>query len=85
MRSNPLRRITRCPLGLASHDGALSALHRRLDEGIEGVENLFGQTTIEQLVDGASAGQNPLCEAVAPAVVPLVPEAVVADGVDVSG
>jgi Rrf2 family transcriptional regulator, nitric oxide-sensitive transcriptional repressor len=80
---DPLRRITRCPLGLADHDGALCALHRRLDEGIEGVESLFRRTTIEQLVEGTLAGQNPLCEVQALAVVPAATPAGM-DGVAVA-
>jgi len=62
---DPLQRIDHCPLGLASHRSRLCALHRRLDEGIAQVEELFGSTTIAQLI-AADNRQKPLCE-IAPA------------------
>jgi Rrf2 family transcriptional regulator, nitric oxide-sensitive transcriptional repressor len=61
---DPLERIERCPLGIASHGPRLCALHRRLDQGMAQLEVLFGGTTIGQLL----AEQNPsrpLCEMVA--------------------
>src|SRR5438067_9463549 len=43
---DPLKRIKRCPLGLAAHGQRLCPLHQRLDEGIALVESLFEGTTI---------------------------------------
>lgn len=61
---DPLERIPTCPLGLNSKARGLCALHRRLDEGVAMIEDLFRRTTIEQLLDGSSPGGSPLCEAV---------------------
>jgi Rrf2 family protein len=58
---DPLERIDHCPLGLAAHRARLCALHRRLDEGIAQVEELFGSTTIAQLLV-ENGRQKPLCE-----------------------
>src|SRR5690349_17460564 len=41
---DPLKRIERCPLGLAAHGRQLCPLHRRLDEGIALVESLYEGT-----------------------------------------
>ena len=58
---DPLKRIERCPLGLAEHGNRLCPLHRRLDQGIAQLEALFGATTIGQLL--AEQRPNlPLCE-----------------------
>jgi Rrf2 family protein len=61
---DPLERIDHCPLGLAAHRSRLCALHRRLDEGIAQVEELFGSTTIAQLLPDGNR-QKALCEAAA--------------------
>jgi Rrf2 family protein len=47
---DPLRRIERCPLGRAEHGWRLCPLHRRLDEGVALLEELYGETTIAELV-----------------------------------
>jgi Rrf2 family protein len=47
---DPLRRIDSCPLGLAGHADSLCPLHRRLDQGIAQLEELFGSITIGQLI-----------------------------------
>jgi Rrf2 family transcriptional regulator, nitric oxide-sensitive transcriptional repressor len=62
---DPLKRIVRCPLGLASHRTQLCSLHKRLDEGIAMVEALFGGTTIAELLAEANPSQ-PLCETALP-------------------
>jgi Rrf2 family protein len=46
---DPLRRIERCPLGRAEHGRNLCPLHRRLDDGVALVEELYGRTTIAEL------------------------------------
>ena len=58
---DPLKRINRCPLGLAQHGDSLCPLHRRLDEGVAQLEALFGGTTIGKLLAEQDPGQ-PLCE-----------------------
>jgi Rrf2 family protein len=58
---DPLERIDHCPLGLAAHRARLCALHRRLDEGIAQIEELFAGTTIKQLLN-EDKRQKPLCD-----------------------
>lgn len=60
---DPLKRIRRCPLGLAQHR-RLCPLHRRIDAGIALAESHFGGTTIAQLIDEEGSSQ-PLCQAAA--------------------
>ena len=62
---DPLKRIERCPLGLATHRKQLCSLHTRLDEGIALVEALFSGTTIAELLAQASPSR-PLCEEIHP-------------------
>ena len=57
----PIRRIEQCPLGLEVHRRRMCSLHRRLDQGIELVQSLFGDTTIGQLLADGNPSQ-PLCE-----------------------
>jgi Rrf2 family transcriptional regulator, nitric oxide-sensitive transcriptional repressor len=61
---DPLERITRCPLGLAAHQGSLCSLHRRLDQAIALIEALYRQTTVEELLSEQGRGHSPLCEPV---------------------
>ena len=61
---DPLKRIERCPLGLAEHGDHLCPLHRRLDQGIAELEALFRGTTIGQLLAEQDTSQ-PLCGMVA--------------------
>lgn len=67
---DPLKRIERCPLGLATHRTRLCPLHRRLDEGIAGIESLFGETTISELLAQADP-VHPLCEETGPTPDPI--------------
>jgi Rrf2 family protein len=48
---DPIRRIDRCPLGLAAHQDGLCALHRRMDAAIASIERSFGATTLAELRD----------------------------------
>ena len=57
----PIRRITRCPLNLASHGVDLCPLHKTLDETIGLVEQRFGQTKVAQLLGRADTVE-PLCD-----------------------
>jgi Rrf2 family nitric oxide-sensitive transcriptional repressor len=58
---DPLKRIERCPLGLAAHGRRLCSLHARLDQGLAQLESLFGGSTIAQLIAEQSRGRT-LCE-----------------------
>jgi Rrf2 family nitric oxide-sensitive transcriptional repressor len=46
---DPLRRIKTCPLGLRAHGTNLCPLHRKLDDAVRSVEEVFAQSTIESL------------------------------------
>lgn len=58
---DPIRRITKCPLGRPDHV-TLCPLHRRLDDAIALIEARFAQTTVAELLHGpndASGGVSP--------------------------
>jgi DNA-binding IscR family transcriptional regulator len=59
---DPLRRIKRCPLGIAAHSRRLCPLHRRLDQGIALLDSFFGETTLRELLAEPDT-RAPLCEA----------------------
>ena len=61
---DPVQRIERCPLGRSEHQHRMCALHRRLDLGISLMEQVFGKTTIEELLDDSDPGRA-LCESTA--------------------
>jgi len=56
----PFKRITECPIGIASHSGGLCPLHQRLDDSMAIVEKVFRQTTLSDLLC-VPAGAPPLC------------------------
>jgi Rrf2 family protein len=58
---DPLRRIKKCPLGIKSHGATLCPLHRKLDDAIRSVEEVFASTTIGELLRDPSPIR-PLCE-----------------------
>lgn len=58
---NPVERITSCPLGLDNHGPHLCPLHRRMDEAARLVMELFGSTTLADIVSGEGTAQLPLC------------------------
>jgi len=58
---DPLQRIERCPLGRPDHEHRMCALHRRLDLGIAVMEQVYGQTTIDELLDDSDPVRS-LCE-----------------------
>ena len=47
---SPLKRIETCPLDLQSHSSELCPLHRRLDNALEMVENVFATTTLAEVL-----------------------------------
>jgi Rrf2 family protein len=47
---DPVRRIDKCPLGLAAHGAQLCPLHDRLDRAMAAVEEAFGQTTVAEVL-----------------------------------
>jgi Rrf2 family nitric oxide-sensitive transcriptional repressor len=58
---DPINRIRKCPLGLASHGARLCPLHKRLDDALAMVEEAFGRTTLAEILDEPSESV-PLCE-----------------------
>lgn len=62
---DPIKRIERCPLGIDEHGTNLCALHKRLDEATESVEQAFASTTIAELL-WAPGRSVPLCQPAAP-------------------
>lgn len=58
---DPVQRIHCCPLGLESHGTDLCPLHRRLDDAIALVENVFRNTTLAEVLSEPSSSV-PLCE-----------------------
>jgi Rrf2 family nitric oxide-sensitive transcriptional repressor len=57
----PMKRIEECPLGITSHGSELCPLHRRLADAIEVVEQMFRETTIEDVIS-APGRPTPLCD-----------------------
>lgn len=46
----PIQRIRRCPLGFKTHGVHLCALHRKLDDTIARVEQVFKETKVAELL-----------------------------------
>jgi Rrf2 family protein len=46
----PIGRIRKCPLGLTAHGVRLCPLHKRLDNALAMVEDVFRQTTLAELL-----------------------------------
>ncbi|MEX0885349.1 MAG: Rrf2 family transcriptional regulator [Phycisphaeraceae bacterium] len=57
---DPIRRVTHCPLGLATHT-SLCPLHRSLDDAVAHIENAFSTTSLADLLDD-TGNATPLCE-----------------------
>lgn len=58
---DPIRRITTCPLELASHGIRLCPLHRRVDNALAMVEEAFRATTLQEVIDEPTESI-PLCD-----------------------
>lgn len=58
---DPIKRIDKCPLDIATHGLTLCPLHKRLDDAIETVERSFATTTIAELL-GEPGRTTPFCE-----------------------
>jgi Rrf2 family protein len=50
---DPIRRITTCPLGLASHEAQLCPLHERMDQAMAAMEATFAATTVADMVNNS--------------------------------
>ncbi len=60
---NPVERITTCPLGLDTHGANLCPLHRRIDQAAAKVIDVFGSSTLADVITGEGTPQLPLCDA----------------------
>jgi Rrf2 family transcriptional regulator, nitric oxide-sensitive transcriptional repressor len=58
---SPVERIRTCPLGLENHGPNLCPLHKRMDEAARRVIEVFGETTLADVVSGEGTPQLPLC------------------------
>jgi Rrf2 family protein len=58
--TDPIVRITKCPLGLEGHGSNLCPLHRGLDNAMAAVETAFRKMTIHQLLNQPQTNR-PLC------------------------
>jgi Rrf2 family protein len=58
---DPIKRITTCPLELASHGSRLCPLHRRVDNALALVEDAFRGSTLQEVIDEPSESI-PLCD-----------------------
>lgn len=58
---DPFQRIHSCPLGISSHGQKLCSLHRRLDDAMKSVEDVFRSTTIAMVLEEQPGGR-PLCD-----------------------
>jgi len=68
--TDPISRITTCPLNLPGHGTDLCPLHRRLDNAALAVETAFRRTTISQLLSEPTSSR-PLCNF--PRITPVNP------------
>jgi Rrf2 family protein len=57
---DPIKRITTCPLGLESHGKNLCPLHRKLDDAMGQIEEVFGSTTLNDILKTPTTSK-PLC------------------------
>ncbi|MBX3421188.1 MAG: Rrf2 family transcriptional regulator [Pirellulaceae bacterium] len=58
----PIRRIHSCPMGALSHADHLCALHTKVDSALAKMEEMFGGTTLADMISGKHCGAIPLCE-----------------------
>jgi Rrf2 family protein len=47
---DPVRRISDCPLGDSEHRGCLCPFHARLEEALAGIERVFADCTLAELL-----------------------------------
>ncbi|HMN40981.1 MAG TPA: Rrf2 family transcriptional regulator [Phycisphaerales bacterium] len=59
-----VNRITSCPLGLETHGTNLCPLHRKADAAAKAIIDLYGSSTLRDLINDPGA-PTPLCETAA--------------------
>jgi Rrf2 family protein len=58
---DPIRRIRSCPLGIEAHGTTLCPLHRKLDDAMRSIEEVFGAASLADLVS-TPISELPQCE-----------------------
>jgi Rrf2 family protein len=58
---DPIKRVKKCPLGMAAHKKSLCPLHQRLDDAIGRIEKELSDTKISELLDTESTNR-PFCD-----------------------
>lgn len=58
---DPIRRIRKCPIGLATHGVKLCPMHSRLDAALAMTEDIFRETTLAELLS-ESSGRGRRCK-----------------------
>ena len=58
---DPIKRINQCPLDLKSHGTRLCALHFRMDQALQSMEDAFRATTLSDLLRDENPSV-PLCD-----------------------
>ena len=58
---DPVQRISTCPLDLKAHGVKLCALHFRMDQALQSMENAFRSTTLAELLQDPNPSV-PLCD-----------------------
>lgn len=58
---DPIRRIRKCPIGLAAHGVKLCPMHSRLDAALAMTEDIFRETTLAELLS-ESSGRGRRCK-----------------------
>ena len=58
---SPIKSIDKCPLDLEKHGKGLCPLHKRLNYSIEMVKDVFGETTVRELLE-EDPNNLPLCD-----------------------
>ena len=53
---DPIQRIRTCPLGLPEHGTKLCTLHQRLDDAMAYVEQMFGNSTMADMLKPSRSG-----------------------------
>lgn len=67
---DPIKRISRCPLGIPSHGENLCRLHRRLDDSIASLERVLATSFITDLLAPSDQGTIPVTSRVEPEAMP---------------
>lgn len=64
---DPLPRIRTCPLQLDAHARRLCTLHARMDQAYQNVEQVFMQSTLQEMLDTPNPSR-PLCAIPSPRI-----------------